>query len=244
MKKLNSLQIKLFMAFLMVFDHIPYFVSPGLALFFHVITRCVGVWFAYVAVEGFIHTSSKFKYNRRLFVWAGIMLAGNGMLNFMFKSKPEIGLHNNIFLTLAMGVLILNVLHSTKKETKASGAIRVIAAAVLFVSAVLFTEGGLIVIPFMLISYFFKDRIKLRDGSYLILAAMLLFMSYQPYDTLEMTIKMLLYNGDFFFITVIPFIHMYGGERGPNSKLSKYFFYVFYPAHLWIIAAIAYYIKL
>lgn len=61
MKKLNSLQIKLFMAFLMVLDHIPYFVSPDLALFFHIMTRCVGVWFAYMAVEGFTHTSSKFK---------------------------------------------------------------------------------------------------------------------------------------------------------------------------------------
>lgn len=172
------------------------------------------------------------------------MFAGNSALNFMFKSKPEISLHNNIFLTLAMGVLILNVLYSTKKETKVLGAIRVIAVGVLFVAAVIFTEGGMIVVPFMLISYFFRDRIKLRDALYLVFAIMMMALSYQSYETAEMTIKMWLYNGDFFFITVIPFIHMYGGERGPNSKLSKYFFYVFYPAHLWIIATIAYYIKL
>ena len=30
------------------------------------------------------------------------------------------------------------------------------------------------------------------------------------------------------------------GERGPKTKFSKYFFYVFYPAHLWILALIGY----
>lgn len=53
----------------------------------------------------------------------------------------------------------------------------------------------------------------------------------------------MLYNSDWLFITVLPFISLYNGERGPVTKWSKYFFYVFYPAHLWSIALIAYLVQ-
>ena len=52
MKRFNSFQIKCFMAFLMVFDHIPHIpglVPSALEGAFHVLTRCVAVWFAYLA---------------------------------------------------------------------------------------------------------------------------------------------------------------------------------------------------
>ena len=51
---------------------------------------------------------------------------------------------------------------------------------------------------------------------------------------------MMFYNSDWLFITVLPFISLYNGERGPATKWSKYFFYIFYPAHLWLITCIAY----
>ncbi|MCL2052147.1 MAG: TraX family protein [Lachnospiraceae bacterium] len=31
---------------------------------------------------------------------------------------------------------------------------------------------------------------------------------------------------------------LYNGERGSESALAKYFFYVFYPLHLWIIYSV------
>ena len=33
-------------------------VPPTVTGIFHVLTRCVGVWFAYLAVEGFLHTKA------------------------------------------------------------------------------------------------------------------------------------------------------------------------------------------
>lgn len=55
----NAFQIKFFMAMLMVLDHldyIPHAIPPLWAGIFHALTRCVGVWFAFMAVEGFLHT--------------------------------------------------------------------------------------------------------------------------------------------------------------------------------------------
>ena len=110
-KGLNAFQLKLLMAVLMVFDHlekIPGLLSGEWASIFHALTRCVAVWFAFAAVEGFLYTRSRLLYNMRLFFWSAIMFAGNTILNLLFQSKG-VQIYNNIFLTLACGVLVLNI---------------------------------------------------------------------------------------------------------------------------------------
>lgn len=232
MQKLSAFQLKMFMAILMVLDHlpnIPGFIPPNLALFFHVITRCVGVWFAYMAVEGFIHTSNKIKYNALLALWAIFMLLGN----LIFKVS------NNIFLTLAMGVLVLNLLFNQQSKTMIIKILRIVLAAIIAFIALFFTEGGIVIIPFMFITYALRHKHLWRNIAYLIFSIFLFSSSFVVYETLSMTINMLALNSDFMFITVLPFIYLYNGKRGLNNNFSKYFFYVFYPAHLWIIALIA-----
>lgn len=101
------------MAILMVFDHIDHI--PGLlpielAGVFHVLTRCVGVFFAFLAVDGFRYTHDRKRYVLRLFVWAAIMAAGNTVYN-LIAADPALSIHNNIFFTLALGVLMLCVLY-------------------------------------------------------------------------------------------------------------------------------------
>ena len=65
------------MALLMVLDHldhIPGLLPPELSALFHAITRCVGVWFAYLAVEGFLYTRSRLRYNLRLFSFRSLKI--------------------------------------------------------------------------------------------------------------------------------------------------------------------------
>lgn len=110
LKGFNAFQIKLFMAILMVLDHIPHIpglVPPALEGILHVLTRCVAPWFAYLTVEGFLHTRSRLRYNIRLFFWAAAMILGNLIYNH-FGAPYGLTLDNNIFLTLALGVLMLN----------------------------------------------------------------------------------------------------------------------------------------
>ncbi len=109
MKKWNATQLKYLMAAVMVLDHIPHItgiVSPLWEGIFHALTRCVGVWFAYMAMEGFIYTRNLKNYLIRLWSWALIMFAGNSLLNTLFASKGVM-VTNNIFLTLAIGVTML-----------------------------------------------------------------------------------------------------------------------------------------
>lgn len=234
---LNQFQIKILMAFLMVFDHIHYI--PGLLPepivgVFHVITRIVGVWFAYCAVEGVMHTHNIKKYTIRLFTWAGIMLIGNQILNNMYRAK-NIYIENNIFMTIAVGVLMIVAL--TKISNRL---ISYIATTLILLAGALLTEGGLTILPFMLITYLTYDKEKIRNISYIVLSILLFLTSFNDYGDISSTLDMLAFNSDFMFIFVLPFIYLYNGERGADSKFSKYFFYVFYPAHLWIIMTIAY----
>ena len=37
------------------------------------------------------------------------------------------------------------------------------------------------------------------------------------------------------YFLAFPFILLYNGERGPKTKFSKYFFYIFYTIHIWVI---------
>lgn len=48
-------------------------------------------------------------------------------------------------------------------------------------------------------------------------------------------VRDILRSNTWMFIFSLPFIYFYNGKRGHNNKLFKYFFYIFYPLHLWIL---------
>lgn len=235
--KLNSFQIKLIMVFLMVLDHlqmIPGLVPPMLTGVIHACTRCVSVWFGFAAVEGFLHTRSRLHYNLRLFGWAAGMAVGNAILNGFLQEK----ISNNIFLTLAIGVLILNLMDQSRNRT-----VNLIAALVAAAGG-MFTEGGPVIIPFMLITWLTGENGRTRFALYGVLALFHLPAALEVlgmYDDPTMTVSMFLYHSEWLFVTVIPFLLLYNGERGRNNWFCKYFFYVFYPLHLWILAGIGYF---
>lgn len=104
---------------------------------------------------------------------------------------------------------------------------------------ILFTEGGILILPFMMLAYRFRGQTFSFLLSCLGMSALLFALTFHAYPTLWETLVMLGFNSDFLFLTVLPFIALYNGQRGPAGPFAKYFFYVFYPAHLWIIGLIA-----
>ncbi|MBL1225700.1 TraX family protein [Enterococcus sp. BWR-S5] len=236
---MNANQLKFFMMGLMVLDHISFFVSDTTSIIFHIITRCVGVFFAYMIVEGFFHTRNRTKYLSRLASAAAIMAVGNSLLN-LWINNPAIQAHNNIFLTLTVGLLMLIVVNWTKEVPvlafKLGGAV---VTTALLIGGAMFTEGGTVILPFILITYFTYKKVLLRDACYLLFSLLLLFTSFQWMGDWSNTLLMLGMNSDFAFISVIPFLHLYNGEKGKSTAFSKYAFYLFYPLHLWVIAIVS-----
>ncbi|MBN1055502.1 conjugal transfer protein TraX [Clostridium botulinum] len=242
MKKLNAFQIKVFLIIMMLLDHISSAFPGVLPNWTHAITRGVSPMFAYFLVEGYFYTRSKKKYGIRLLSFAVLMYLGNTLINTLLAVKG-VYVENNIFETLFAGFIGIWIFDYAKKKQGSVKVLLIILGVVCSIIGALFTEGGLSVIPFILITYFFRENTKKQIVGYLLLSIVLFFMVFTPYETVAETIDMLMFNSDFLLILAIPTILLYNGERGLNNKFSKYLFYVFYPLHLWGLAIISYLIK-
>lgn len=226
--------LKFVMAMLMVLDHISIFVSPHLAGIFHLITRPVAPIFGYLAMEGYIHTGDRKKYLLRLYISAAIMFLGSYLINSYVISNPEFYIHNNIFFTLALGVTALLIYD--KVQLNYNKFLGIILLTTIIVIAMYFAEGGVFVVPFMLIAFVMKDKPKVRNTLFITLSIIMIPSVWQNLGNFNDSLNLFFTNSDvLMFAMSLPFIYIYNGERGKNTTFTKYLFYVFYPAHIWLI---------
>lgn len=174
--------------------------------------------FAFLLVEGFLHTSSKLKYFLRLLALAFLSeipfdLAFSGKI-FSFENQ-------NIVFELAVGLLILCLCGKIFQNDRYAFGFRVFLGAL---TAILLGAGafflqfdyGIFGILFIFLLYFFKDN-RLAQ----IFAGVLSFGLYGLKDGIS----------ELAVLAFIP-IYFYSGRKGKNIK---YFFYIFYPAHLLLL---------
>lgn len=240
----NRNQLKYFMMMLMVTDHIWPFISIESAAFFHIITRCVAVFFAYMSVEAITHTRNKNKYLIHLWVAGILMQITNILMNKYVLFNPWIGfapyeIKNNIFLTLAIGATIVYLLSKVKTVSSDIKNVSIFILIIILGMLSLFTEGGFLILPFMIICYLFNDNHKVRNGLLVSLSVILFLNTFLSNGGWYMSLLTLAQNSNFLFISIVPILRLYNGEKGKTSKFTKYIFYVFYPLHLYTIALIA-----
>lgn len=230
MKGFNGFQLKVIMVICMFIDHVAEFI-PGIPLWFRYIGRLAAPVFCYLLVEGFIHTSSRKKYMKRLMVGGGIMLVGSNILMYVFNRPVKI--INNIFLAMAVCIALLSIIEWKQKDESNKG---IAIAGIIGVCIVsLFTEGG----PFMpvlaLIFYHNRDnKVKISIWYTSISLLTLGGISKNIYESL------FIINYQWMMVFALPFMLMYNGERGTKAK---YFFYIFYPVHIWVLYILGNYIK-
>ena len=225
---LNSFQLKTIAAILMVLDHLKQFI-PAMPLWFRYLGRIVAPVFFFLSVEGFFHTRSKPRYIARLLGAAIIMAIGSGILTYLFPT--DIGLHNNIFLSLGLGVALM----SCFEEMRSTGDYLLgIPGTLLLVITMLFTEANIYGVMMVLVFYLFRGRKGLLAVFYTVGALLPTLLG--PL-TLE---QVFLENFQWMMVFALPLFFLYNGELGRGGAWSKWFFYVFYPSHLWIIYLISY----
>lgn len=244
---LSSYQLKILAIIFMVIDHVnTYFgASLGWPLWVSWLGRFVAPLFVFLLVEGFFHTHSRKDYLRRLSLGAGIMLLGNSLINFLtdnytnhftggFSVLQLIG-PNNIFMTLAL----LFALIWTVDLSRENGKYLVVAGILLL--PILVSEGGLYLLSITLIFYFshLRENSKiLYLGVFTICIALFAWgiFSFWQMNAGESLYQYLTFDNEFMMVTVLPLIYLYNGKRGGyQTRTSQYFFYVFYPLHLWVI---------
>ena len=236
MKGLNRTQLKFIAICAMVCDHTAWgfveFMSP-LGQFMHVIGRFTLPIMCFFIAEGFRHTSSRKRYLKRLALFAVI-----AMIPFYLFFHEVYDYRQNIIFDLTLGALLLAVLENNcfKKWQKV-----ILGAALFITSAVI---GGWVIMPmlYILVFYYvkgFKKQAVWFAGLTVALEVFLIvavelnrIWHFSHYDW-PWYDKLYLLG----FVLPLFLLKHYNGEKGKDI-FSKYFFYLFYPAHFLVLAMI------
>ena len=245
----------------MLIDHIGEFI-PNSPVFLRYIGRLAAPLFFFCSVWGLHHTKNKAVYITRLYLLGVFM----GIVNACFSYHYNIWLRNNIFTTLFAGSFITMILESAntpkKKMTYATGLVfyqilafficALLAEFLQFPSVLdtdalyylygaifgscIFTEGSVFLVCYYCLLYLFKDNTRRLFIFHVLYSLMITYLSirYQNYRGLFFyLIPFTNFQG--LMILAAPFYLLYNGRRGKNLK---YFYYIFYPVHIWILCII------
>lgn len=243
-KILNSNELKLVAIIAMTVDHIAWAMFDGyptapLPIFMHIIGRLTCPIMCYFIAEGYHYTKNINKYTFRLFAFAFIshftyIFASNAFVDF----KSFIPFYYGDFLnqtsvmwSLAWGLVMLRIADSKK--------IKLTCKVLLVILICIITlPSDWSCIASLCIMAIGTNRNNLKKQMawmifYVALYSLVYFFAIDKvYGVLQMGV-----------ILSIPIIAMYNGSRGKNEKINKFmkwFFYIFYPAHLFVIGLINY----
>lgn len=212
---LNGFTLKMIAVITMLIDHIGCIFFPE-QLLFRAVGRISFPIFCFLIVEGFYHTRNHTNYLIRLCIFA---ILSEIPFDLAFSGTLINWSSQNVFITLALGLASIFCLEEMNTKR-------------------------IYVIPFVLLF----AAAYLLHCDYGIGGVLLICMFYQTRETPWMRIIpafLILYCffGSFELYGLIAFIliPLYNGKRGPQVKML---FYWFYPVHLLVLYAIAYYLQI
>ncbi len=227
----------------MTVDHIAYaFVTDGtvLALVMHFFGRITGPIMFFSAVEGYHHTRNLNRYLFRLAAFAAISwfpflyFRYGGELSEMAFMRP------NVIYTIFMGVLAIKIRRSRRFRNPVVKTILILVLVILCVPADWGCTGIIMILVF---DWFYGD---FRNQAFAYCMVVLLDMGVlslitRPFFGLfydhvfQIDLEYFMYSAENLgaFLPVI-LLSQYNGRRG-GGKLSKWFFYLYYPTHLLLL---------
>lgn len=244
-KILNSNQLKLIAIIAMTVDHIAWAMFDGypsalLPLVMHIIGRLTCPIMCYFIAEGYHYTRNINKYTFRLFAFAFVshfayIFASNDFVDF----KSFIPFYYGNFLnqtsvmwSLAWGLVMLRIADSKRIKS-----IYKVLLVILICIITLPSDWSCIAALCIMAVGTNRGDFR-RQMSWMIFYVALYSLVYffaidKAYGVLQMGV-----------VLSIPVIAMYNGKRGKNPKINKFmkwFFYIFYPVHLFVIGLINYF---
>ena len=229
--------LKLIAAFCMVVDHVGVILLPHL-LILRIIGRLAFPIFAFMIAEGCRYTKSKVRYLLTLF--------GAGALCQSVLFLYNHSLKMNVLITFSLSVVLIYALQYFKEAILAASprTSRVMGGALVFAAALLLLG----------VCGLYVEMDYGAEGAMLPLFAALLHPPKGTQSThlhrlddarlhallmLPGLLILALADGgvQFYSFLCMPLLLLYSGKRG--KWRMKYFFYVFYPAHLLVLQAIA-----
>ena len=238
-KFINSNMLKIFAMTVMLLDHLWATIVPG-NQWMTLLGRLAFPIFAFLIVEGFVHTSDFKKYVKRLLIFG---IISEIPFNLITTGSFIFPFHQNVMFTLLLGLLCINQLDKIKNNKDKKFIIKTIlkVLGLLVVGLVGFVDYGITGILTIIVFYLFRN-IKFGRVLQLISFILLYIVFFKGFGiVIELFGKeYFLPQQSFCILSLIP-IWLYNGERGKKNKLLQYGFYLFYPVHMIIIYLIYYF---
>lgn len=197
----------------------------GIDMVMRLIGRLGFPLFCFLLIEGYYHTRSKVKYGMRLAMFA---LISEIPFDLGFKSRVLEFTYQNVFFTLFFGFVAIWGIDTfcAWVGKKIEGKIKLLPC---ILGTVIITAAGAVIV----------ELLKTDYASIGVITIVLMYLLHQKsfagsmaLGCLALTVKMPI---EFTCFATVPLVAMYNGTRG--LKL-KYFFYLFYPVHILLLAVI------
>ncbi len=228
---LNGFWLKIFAVASMLVDHVGAVLFPQM-MWLRYIGRLAFPIFVFLLVEGFLNTQNVRRYELRLLLFALISeipfdLAFNG-------SKLEF-YDQNVFFTLLIGLVMLDVIRNVREKymPQMYGYALEIGIVIVFALIAFWLKTDYSAAGILIIYCFYRFR-ELHILKYTVFA----ILCFAFFGLIEMpaclaVALLLLYNGE------RGLRHGRGiydnVKRGRAYQITRYAFYVFYPAHLLVL---------
>ena len=215
--------IKIIACITMILDHVKY----GVPFLNNFITNYFGrisfPLFAFLATEGYIHTSDLKKYYIRLIVFAII-----SQIPFMlFRTLVGEWKMLNAIFTLLFGLIAITIYDKEPKKCISLPLVLLI----IFVGYLLKVDYGWFGVSVVFIMYLFKEK----KGNLVIAYFSILILYFYSRKMLIFNLEVILKFISYLMPLII--INFYNGKLG---RKLKYFYYAFYPIHMLIIYLISF----
>ena len=229
MKFLNRNHLKYLAIVAMLMDHIASYFSflfvREAYIAFRFIGRIVAPIMCFFLAEGFVHTSSKKKYFLRLLVFAII-----SQVAFDFAHK-----HSILEFDLSMIYTLLCSFCMLWSIEYFEHFVLKVLSVFLFIGLAYYGDWNIYAPLWVLGFYLLRKNIHLQALSFILVASGYVIKYTLKYVGTRNEAAIISLLGVFVFI---PLLYLYNGKGGRKNAFNKWFFYVIYPLHLFIIGFI------
>ncbi len=218
---LSAGKLKLLACIFMTLDHVGFYFFPG-SILLRAIGRLAFPIFAFFIAEGCRFTRNKLRYFLQVFA-VGLVCA----LAFYFYTGAFEG---NILITFSCSILLIYLLQACKGNPLAFVVFSGLLICLFFANRQMYFDYGFagMLVPLWVAMAEFLPRPKLFHR----LAVLSFGLILVAWDTPGWAVQWLA-------LLAVPLLALYNGK--PGSRKWKYGFYLFYPAHLLALEAIAQY---
>lgn len=192
--------------------------------------------FAFMIVEGYLHTHNLRGYLLRMLVWA---LLAEIPFNLMYGSSVFYPYHQNVLWTFLLSLLLILLIEKSKSRFRpALGVLLSVGITILgfvlgYAAMVDYYGVGILTV---LTFYFFRNRNwKSRLCQLVCLYILNVELLGGYYDVIQVFgVEIEVVQQGFALFALIP-IWLYQGRKGIYNKVFQYFCYAFYPVHMLLL---------